>query len=164
MREGIRGQTDGNHSHRQLANLITQTTASSNSVKLSHAVWGHPRQMDHGGESDRMWSTGEGHGKPLRYCCLEIPMNSMKKSRDQERKICLGVTDSHVQNEFSNDFEEQKQSNLINHLLVLCLSSYVSKYWACIGSKREMGILIIFVNILWVFSEVCFRRGPHIAK
>ena len=40
----------------------------------------------------------------------------------------------------------------------------MSKYWACIGSKREMGILIIFVNILWVFSEVCFPRGPHIAK
>ena len=30
----IRGQTDWNHSHRQLANLITQTTALSNSMKL----------------------------------------------------------------------------------------------------------------------------------
>ena len=26
------------------------TTAVSNSMKLSHAVWGHPRQMGHGGE------------------------------------------------------------------------------------------------------------------
>ena len=53
-----------------------------------------------------MWSTGEGNGKPLQYCCLENPMNSMKKNRDEERKICLGVTDSQVQDEFSNDFEE----------------------------------------------------------
>ena len=28
--------------------------------------------------SDRMWSTGEGSGKPLQYSCLENPMNSMK--------------------------------------------------------------------------------------
>ena len=27
--------------------------------------------------SDRMWSTGEGNGKPLQYFCLENPMNSM---------------------------------------------------------------------------------------
>ena len=30
------------HNHRKLANLITRTTALSNSLKLSHAVWGHP--------------------------------------------------------------------------------------------------------------------------
>ena len=29
--------------------------------------------------SDRMWSTGEGNGKPLQYSCLENPMNSMKR-------------------------------------------------------------------------------------
>ena len=50
MREGIRGQTDWNHNHRKLVNLITWTTALSNSMKLSHAMWGHPRWMDHGGE------------------------------------------------------------------------------------------------------------------
>ena len=27
-----------------------RTTALSKSVKLSHAVWGHPRQIGHGGE------------------------------------------------------------------------------------------------------------------
>ena len=48
--EGIRGQTDRNHNHRKLVNLITQTTALSNSMKPSHAVWGHPRQTGHGGE------------------------------------------------------------------------------------------------------------------
>ena len=28
----------------------TWTTALSNSMKLSHAVWGHPRRTGHGGE------------------------------------------------------------------------------------------------------------------
>ena len=28
--------------------------------------------------SDKMWSTGEGNGKPLQYSCLENPLNSMK--------------------------------------------------------------------------------------
>ena len=50
LRESIRGQTHQNHNHGKLANLITQTTALSNSRKLSHAVWGHPRRTGHGGE------------------------------------------------------------------------------------------------------------------
>ena len=29
--------------------------------------------------ADRMWSTGEGNGKPLQYSCLENPMNSMNR-------------------------------------------------------------------------------------
>ena len=31
--------------------------------------------------SDKMWSTGEGNGKPLQYSCLENPMNTMKKQK-----------------------------------------------------------------------------------
>ena len=33
--------------------------------------------------SDRMWSTGEGNGKPFQYSCLENPMNSMKREKDR---------------------------------------------------------------------------------
>ena len=33
--------------------------------------------------SDRMWSTGEGNGKPLQYSCLENPVNSMKRQNDR---------------------------------------------------------------------------------
>ena len=36
--------------------------------------------------SDRMWSTGEGNGKPLQYSCLENLMNSMKKQKDRTLK------------------------------------------------------------------------------
>ena len=31
---------------------------------------------------DKMWSIGEGNGKPLQYSCLENPMNSMKRQND----------------------------------------------------------------------------------
>ena len=33
--------------------------------------------------SDRMWSTGEGNGKPLQYSCLENLMNCMKRQNDR---------------------------------------------------------------------------------
>ena len=36
--------------------------------------------------SDKMWSTGEGNGKPLQYSCLENPMNSMKRQEDRTLK------------------------------------------------------------------------------
>ena len=61
----------------------TRTTALSNSMKLSHALWGHPRLAGHVGRSDRMLSAGEGNGKPLRYFCLENPMNSMKRQNER---------------------------------------------------------------------------------
>ena len=41
--------------------------------------------------SDRMWSTGEGNGKPLHYSCLENPMNSMKRQNDRILKEELGA-------------------------------------------------------------------------
>ena len=36
--------------------------------------------------SDRMWSTGEGNGKPLQYSCLENPMNSIKRQKERTLK------------------------------------------------------------------------------
>ena len=33
--------------------------------------------------SGKMWSTGEGNGKPLQYSCLENPMDSMKRQNDR---------------------------------------------------------------------------------
>ena len=33
--------------------------------------------------SYKMWSIGEGNGKPCQYCCLENPMNSMKRENDR---------------------------------------------------------------------------------
>ena len=36
--------------------------------------------------SDKMWSTGEGNGKPLLYSCLENPVNSIKRQKDRTLK------------------------------------------------------------------------------
>ena len=61
----------------------TRTTALSNSMKLSHA---HGPTQDGWvmvERSERMWSTGEGNGKPLQYSCLENPINSMKRQNDR---------------------------------------------------------------------------------
>ena len=35
---------------------------------------------------EKMWSTGEGNGKPLQYSCLENPMNSTKRQEDRTLK------------------------------------------------------------------------------
>ena len=52
-------------------------TALSNSMKLSHACGATQDGQVMVERFDRMWSTGEGNGKPLQYSCLENPMNSM---------------------------------------------------------------------------------------
>ena len=36
--------------------------------------------------SDKMWSAGEGNGKPLQHSCPENPMNSMKRQKDRTLK------------------------------------------------------------------------------
>ena len=64
----------------------TRTTALSNSMKLSDARWGTQGGQVLVETSDRMWSTGEGNGKPLQYSCLENPMNSMKRQNDRIMK------------------------------------------------------------------------------
>ena len=48
-------------------------------MKLSHVLWGHPRQAGMMERSDTMWSIGKGNGKPFQYSSVENPMNSMKR-------------------------------------------------------------------------------------
>ena len=52
-------------------------------MKLSHARGATEDGRVMVERSDRMWSTGEGNGKPLQYSCLENPMNSMKRQNDR---------------------------------------------------------------------------------
>ena len=61
----------------------TRTTALSNSKKLSHAHRATQDRRVMVERADRMWSTGEGNGKPLQYSCLENPMNRMKRQNDR---------------------------------------------------------------------------------
>ena len=57
--------------------------------------------------SDRMWSTGEGNGKPLQYSCLENPMNRMKRQNDRILKEEL--RDQWRNNSRKNEGMEPKQ-------------------------------------------------------
>ena len=67
--------------------------------------------------SDRMWSTGEGNGKPLQYSCLENPMNSMKRQKyrtlkDEPPKSVsaqYGTGDQWRNNSRKNEETEPKQ-------------------------------------------------------
>ena len=61
----------------------TKTTALSNVMKPTHACGATQDGQVMVDRSDRMWSTGEGNGKPLQYSCLENPMNSRKRQNDR---------------------------------------------------------------------------------
>ena len=61
----------------------TKTTALSHSMKSSHARGATQDGRIMVERTERIWSTGEGNGKPLQYSCLEIPMNSMKRQNDR---------------------------------------------------------------------------------
>ena len=52
-------------------------------MKLSHARGATQDRRVMVERSDKMWSTGEGNGKPLQYSCLENTMNSMKRQNDR---------------------------------------------------------------------------------
>ena len=86
-------------------------------MKLSHAVWGYTKQWVMVEKSDRMWSTGEGDGKPLQYSCLENSMNSMKRQKDRtlkdeiHRSVCAQYTtgDQWRNNSRKNKGKEPKQ-------------------------------------------------------
>ena len=84
----LREPSEGTHTHKPYSQKISQsnhtrTIALSNSVKLSHANGATQDGQVIVERSDRMWSTGEGDGKPLQYSCLENPMNSMKRQNDR---------------------------------------------------------------------------------
>ena len=61
----------------------TRTTTLCNSMKRSHSCGATQDGRVMVERSDRIWSTGEGNGKPLQYSCLENPMNSMKRQNDR---------------------------------------------------------------------------------
>ena len=61
----------------------TRTTALSNSVKPSHACGATQDGRVIVERTDRMWSTGEENGKPLKYSFLENPMNNMRRQNDR---------------------------------------------------------------------------------
>ena len=47
---------------------------------------GPPKKLGVVDRSDRMWSTGEGNGKPFQHSFLENTVNSMKRQKDMTLK------------------------------------------------------------------------------
>ena len=87
MTLSTRGQTQWKSKLQKLTKLITWITPLSNSIKLRAVPCRanqHRRVMVE--SSNKMWSTGEGNGKPPQYSCLENPMNSMKRQKDRTLK------------------------------------------------------------------------------
>ena len=89
--------------------------------------------------SDRMWSTGEGNGKPLQYSCLENLMNSMKRQSDRILKEELprlvgaqyATGDQCRNNSRKNEVMEpkQKQSYTNIHSIEYNSSSKIEHYF-----------------------------------
>ena len=89
-----------------VTNLITWTTALSNSVKLRAMLCGATQDRWVMVESsDKTWSTREGNGKPLQYSCLENPMNNMKRQKDRTPKDAQYATGDQWRNN-SRKYEE----------------------------------------------------------
>ena len=82
-REHQRADTLKPYSQKTGQSNHTRTTALSNSMKLSHARGATQDGWVMVERSERMWSSGEGNGKPLQYSCLENTMNSMKRQNDR---------------------------------------------------------------------------------
>ena len=78
-----RADTLKSYSQKTSQSNHTRTTALYNSMKLSHACGATQDGQVMVERSDRMWSTGEGNGKPLQYSCLENPVNTMKRQNDR---------------------------------------------------------------------------------
>ena len=85
--------------------------------------------------SDRMWSTGDRKGKPLQYSCLENPMNSMKRQKDQTLKDELprlvgaqyATGDQRRNNSRKNEGIEPKQKQYP----VVDVTGDRSRVWCC---------------------------------
>ena len=155
------GGQNENHNHRKLTNLITWTTALSNSMKL----WAMPCRATQDRwvmveKSDRMWSTGEGNGKPLQYSCLENPMNSVKRQKDRVLKDELprsvgtqyATGDKWINNFRKNEETEPSKNNtqLWMWLVIEAKSDAVKSNIA-----KEPGMLVLWIKASWQQS---YRR------
>ena len=74
----LQSQTTSQSDHR--------TTALCNAMKLSHAMWGHPRWMGHGRQVGQKVAHWRRECKSLQNSCLENPMNSVKRQKDRTQK------------------------------------------------------------------------------
>ena len=86
-------------------------------MKLSHAMWGHPRGMGHGGEVRQNVVHWKRERQTIQNSCLENPMSSMKRQKDRTLKDELprlvgtqyATGDQWGNNSRKNEVRESKQ-------------------------------------------------------
>ena len=74
---------------------------------MSHAVQGHQDRQVIVNSSDKMWSIGERNSNLLKYSCLEISMDNIKRQKDM-------IPEGNPQNQkVSNVLLEKSREHLI---------------------------------------------------
>ena len=143
-------------------------------MKLSHA-----RRATQDGRvmmerSNKMWSTGEGNGKPLQYSCLENPINSMKRQNDRVLKEELSrlvgtqyaTGDQWRNNSKKNEGMEPKEKQYP----VVNATGDRSKVWCCkeqycigTGNVRSMNQgknTVVVCHSLFQWTTFCQTSPP----
>ena len=116
--------------------MITWITALCDSVKLWAMLC---RAIQDGWvmveRSDKMWSTGEGNGKTLLYCCLENHMNSMKRQNDMtpedEPSRSVGVQYAIGEEQRNSSRKNEEAGPKQQWWSVVDVSDGESKVWCC---------------------------------
>ena len=84
---------------------------------------------------DKTWSTGKGHGKPLRHSCLENPMSSMERQKDMTLKDglprSLGAQYSTGEEQRNNYRKNEEAESKRKQHPVVIVSGGESKVWCC---------------------------------
>ena len=93
--------------------------------------------------SDKMWSTGEGNGKPLQHSCLENLMNSMKRQNDITLKDELPRSVPNMLLEKSGEITPERMKRWIkaNAQVWMCLMVEVKSNAIKKNTEQEPGML-----------------------
>ena len=89
--------------------------------------------------SDRMWSTGEGNGKPLQYSCLENPMSTKKRQNDS-----ITTNKGSGGNGISVDLFQILEDDGVKVLHSICQQIWKTQQWPQ-DWKREWQITSVFL-------------------
>ena len=108
--------------------------------------------------SDKMWSNGEGNGKPLQYSHLENPMMSMKRQKDRTLKAELPRSNGAqyaAGEEWKNSCRriEDAESKQKQHPLVDVMVMEVKSYAIMNNIVSEPGMLGPSIKVNWKWSN-----------
>ena len=96
--------------------------------------------------SDKVWSSGEGNGKPLQHSCLENSISSMKREKDTtlKDKLPRSVGAQHAtgeSGEIASEGMKRPNQSINNVLLWMCLMVAVKSNYVKNNIVKESGML-----------------------